>query len=106
MRLKKKWIIAIAPFMAAAFIFIIGELVMSLWNWIAAGILGLPAVTFWQAWGLLILCRILFGSMGGGGRGRHRRRSEMTPEERERLRQNLRSRWGCDAPAGEGGAAS
>src|SRR5512142_1631510 len=101
MRLRRKWLFALAPFMAAGFVFVIGELVMALWNWIAAGIFGLPHLTFWQAWGLLLLCRILFGSLhGGGGRDRGRRLEKMSPEERERLRERLRARWGCETPGG------
>ena len=53
-------------------------------------------ITFWQALGLLALCRILFGGVGrGGSRSRYRRRMEqLTPEERERFRQRMRERFG------------
>src|SRR6266513_416718 len=81
-----------------------GGVVMLLWNWLAPALFGLRQVTFWQAWGLLALCRILFGGFGlGGGGGSHRSSSrprmderweQMTPEERERLRQSWRGRWG------------
>lgn len=33
---------------------------MLLWNWIAAGIFGLPTLTFWQTFGLMFLCNLLF----------------------------------------------
>jgi len=36
-------------------------IVMYLWNAIVPTILSLPTITFWQAMGLFILCRILFG---------------------------------------------
>ena len=42
-----------------------------LWNWLLPDIFGLRQITFWQALGLLALCRILFGSFGRGG-GPHR----------------------------------
>jgi hypothetical protein len=70
---------------------------------------GWKQITFWQALGLLVLCRILFGNLGGHGsdhsksRGPKSERWErMTPEEREKFRQDMRSRWcGSGAPTGE-----
>ena len=89
-----------------------GGVVMLLWNWLAPTLFGLRLITFWQAIGLLALCRILFGGfgLGGGGHRNSRRRMEgrirervcermaerweqMTPEEREKFRQGMRS--GC-----------
>jgi hypothetical protein len=94
-----------------------GEIVMLLWNWLAPTLFGLRQVTFWQAIGLLALCRILFGGfgLGGGGHRNSRRRMEgriserirervderweqMTPEERERFRQGLHDRSGRTTP--------
>src|SRR5437773_7832604 len=92
-----KWLFVAAPLGFALFIAIGGEVVMLLWNWLAPALFGLRHVTFWQAIGLLALCRILFGGFGLGGGGSHdsssRRRmyerwEQMTPEERERLRQS------------------
>ena len=40
--------------------------VMSLWNWLMPAIFGSQLITFWQAMGLLLLSRILFGRFGGG----------------------------------------
>src|SRR4051812_1032718 len=53
----------------AVFVFIGGEVVKSLWNWLAPPLFGLPLLTFWQALALLAICRILFGGFGfhGGG---------------------------------------
>lgn len=80
-----------------------GWLVMLLWNWLMPAIFGLPALTFWQAAGLLVLCKILFGSVGGGHHCHHghhghhaccgnidhnklrERWENMTPEERKRI---------------------
>jgi hypothetical protein len=42
-------------------IFGISALVMLLWNWIIPTISPLTTVTYWQAMGLLVLSRILFG---------------------------------------------
>lgn len=90
------------------FAFIGGEVVKLLWNWLLPPLFGFPQVTFWQALGLLVLCRILFGGFGrhGGSRSNIRRRMEerwesMTPEERERFRQRMRERWGFRPSPGE-----
>ena len=84
--MKKKWII-LAPLGFAIFIAIGGELVQHLWNWLLPALFGWPQITFWQALGLLVLCRILFGGFGGHGAHRssfRRRMAErwdgMTPE--------------------------
>jgi hypothetical protein len=74
----------------------VGFVVMSLWNALMPQLFGLRAITFWQALGLLLLAKILFGGFhrhAGGGRWRHRMRErweQMTPEERERFRQGMR----------------
>lgn len=33
---------------------------MWLWNWLMPVIFGLSKITFWQAWGINMLCSILF----------------------------------------------
>ena len=67
-----------------------GGVVMLLWNWLMPPLFGWPQVTFWQAFGLLALCRILFG--GSGMKGHYR--SHRTPEERQRMRQAFCRRFG------------
>jgi len=106
MKRKLIWIAPLAILGIALFVWIGGEVVMHLWNWLLPALFGWRLVTFWQALGLLILCRILFGGWGGrGGRRSHLRRrmderwQRMTPEEREKFRQSWRSRCGFDAPA-------
>lgn len=74
----------------ALFIFVGGEVVRLLWNWLLPTLFGWKQITFWQAVGLLALCRILFGGLGRHGFGR--RTSQMTPEEREQMRQRFRER--------------
>ncbi len=99
--LKIALIAIVAPFAIALFLGLIGWVVMSLWNWLLPGLFGWKVITFWQAVGLAILCRLLFGGMRGGGGGprwRHRmgeRWQHMTPEEREKFRQEMASRWAC-----------
>jgi hypothetical protein len=85
-----------------------GEIVLHLWNWLLPPLFGWRQITFWQALGILVLCRILFGGFGrhGSGRSNFRRRMKercqpMTPEERERFRQGMRARWGFGPSTGE-----
>ncbi len=91
MRRRMIFIGPLAILGVALFIFLGGEAVLHLWNWLAPPLFGFRQLTFWQALGLLALCRILFGGLGchrsGGSRSR-------TPEERERIRQFMRGRWG------------
>jgi hypothetical protein len=42
--------------------FLFGWVVMLLWNWLMPAIFGLPEITFWKAWGLVVLAHILFKS--------------------------------------------
>jgi len=71
--MKRKWLWLLAPVALVAFVTLGGEVVMHLWNWLAPPLFGFRLITFWQALGLLILCRVLFGGWGSGkhgGRGR------------------------------------
>ena len=80
---------------------VFGYVVMMLWNWLIPPIVGWKAVDYWQALGLFVLAKILFGF---GGRGHHygamrwrarmaERWDSMTPEEREKFREAFRHRW-------------
>ncbi len=105
-------LILLAPVFVLIFLLFIaagGLVVQLLWNWLLPPLFGWSEITFWQALGLLALCRILFGGFrlgGGGNRSGFRRRMEercesMTPEERERFRQRVRERFGFGPSAGE-----
>jgi hypothetical protein len=112
-RSRKKWLFIVPAAIAGMllFAFVGGQVVMRLWNWLLPPLFGFREVTFWQALGLLALCRILFGNVGGRGRGfdrsaMRRRLAErgmarMTPEERERFVQGMRGRCGFEPPAGD-----
>jgi len=81
-------------FVVAAIV-IAGLVVMALWNWLVPPLTGWHRVAFPQAVGLLVLCRILFGGLRGrGGPWMHGRFRRMSPEERERFREEMRSRCG------------
>jgi hypothetical protein len=112
---KKKMIFI--PFIALAALAGISYIVMLLWNGLLPEILHTGAITYWQAMGLLVLSKILFSGFGRGGRGgapwmrnRMEHFKNMSPEERDRFREEMRSRcgkWGrhrggfeWDQPAG------
>ena len=97
--MRRKWIF-LAPLVILGFLLFValgGEVVLQLWNWLLPPLFGWRQITFWQALGMLALCRILFGGLGLHGSGRSRR----TREERERFRQAVRSRFGFGASTGE-----
>ena len=100
MKLKKRWFF-LAPLAIGGFLLFIalgGEVVRQLWNWLLPAIFGWRQITFWQALGILALCRILFGGFGGRGFSRSK---HMTSEERERFRQRMRERCGFGPPVSE-----
>ena len=80
-----------APAIIALFVFVFGGIVMLLWNWLLPPLFGWPRITLLQAFGLLVLCRLLFGGFGGGGGGGHSK--DMTPAERERFRKRMSERF-------------
>jgi hypothetical protein len=105
-RMRRVALFAVLAIAAAA---VFGVFVMSLWNWLVPELFGGRAVTFWQAIGLLVLSRILFGGFfrgqGHGGPGRYRimeRWEQMTPEEREKFRQGMRRGCGVRGDEREG----
>lgn len=99
-------VVLFAPLLIA----LLGFVVMSLWNWLTPTLFGWHPITFWQAVGILILSKILFGGLRGGS-GRHNmswrnrmkeRWEHMTPEEREKFRQGMGGRCGSfGSPAAE-----
>lgn len=100
---KKGWWILI-PFVIAGFIALAGYVVMSLWNWLMPEIFGLTVISFWQAIGLLLLSKILFGGFHGKkhcpGRQKHHWRhkfkekwSNMSEEDKLRWKEKCES-WG------------
>ncbi len=71
--------------------------VQILWNWLIAPTFSLSPYSYWQAMGLLVLCRILFGGFRFGGAQRsgkppfNRRNKWMNMSEEER--QQFKSEW-------------
>lgn len=85
---------------------ITSAVVMLLWNALIPALFSGPVLSYWQSAGLLVLAKILFGSMGHGfGRRHHHSPDEMwkkklrakyesmTPEEKEKFRSKCKSRF-------------
>jgi len=72
-----------------------GLAVMLLWNAIMPGLAEVGQLDYPRAVGLLALCRLLFGGLGSGFRGRGLREHfhDMNPEQREALRRRLHERF-------------
>jgi len=49
-----------------------GFIIMWLWNWLMPMVFGLTTLTYWQAVGIFILAKILFGGHGGGHKSHHK----------------------------------
>ena len=91
---------------AIVLIAVLGFVVMSLWNSLMPPLFGLHLINFWQAVGLLLLSKILFGGFRGGPgrhmywrRGMRERWEQMTPEEREKFREGMQGRCGPFGPS-------
>jgi hypothetical protein len=76
-------------------------IVMLLWNNVLAQVVHVSIVNFWQALGLLVLSKILFGGFRGARWGRNewkkgmmKRWDGMTPEEKEKFRGEWERRCG------------
>src|SRR5260370_23864684 len=98
--MRRKWIF-IAPLAILGmllFVFIGGELVLQLWNWLLPPLFGFRQITFWQGLGILLLCRILFGGYGLPGSGRSKVRGCVA----DRLSCSLGGLWGALAPHARG----
>ena len=95
-------------------VLVFGLVVMSLWNAILPAVLGVKAISFMQALGILLLSKILFGGFGGGrNKGSWRNKEKwiemkdkfagMTPEEREKFKAEWKNkcggRWKTQTPS-------
>ena len=107
--MKRYWIFK-AIVLAILAILALSAVVMTLWNWLIPRLMNGPSVSLWEAMGLLVLSKILFGNFGRGNWGSAysaRKRTwerkfkekwdKMTPEEREHFKATMKNRcssWG------------
>jgi hypothetical protein len=95
---KKGKYFGFIPFIILGVIAILSAVVMLLWNAVVTDVLNVKKLSYAQAVGLFVLCKILFGSFrpafGGFRRGPSWRRQLMglSPEERERFKQEWQKR--------------
>lgn len=73
----------------AGFAALFGFITMWLWNALIPQIFGLSVISYWQAVGLLILFKILFGGFGNGG-GKSGKKDKI---RFERNKKNDGSKW-------------
>lgn len=104
MRYSKGKKILFAILIIPLVIFVFVTVVMYLWNWLIPELFNGPVVTFWQAFGLILLSKILFGGFKGGG---HRsgpskwgdnwkqKFKDMSPEERVAFKEKWANKWNC-----------
>lgn len=117
--MKRYWIFKVV-LLATLAILALSAVVMLLWNWLIPRLMSGPAISLWEAMGLLVLSRILFGNYGRGHWGEPntaRKRiwerkfkekwGNMSPEEREQFKATMQTRcssWGWmsrESPARE-----
>jgi hypothetical protein len=102
--MNKGWLILKWTVICLLFVLLFGWITMYLWNSLVPTLFHGPYITFWQALGLLLLSKILFGGFGGkrwSGHGSpmhlkqhyYQKFSSMTPEERERFKARMREKW-------------
>jgi hypothetical protein len=71
---KVKFLIAL---LFIAGLFLLPYIVMLLWNGILPEVIGVKTITYWQAVGIFILCKLLFGGFKGGGNHHHKKHQMM-----------------------------
>jgi hypothetical protein len=105
--MKYRWKFKIAILIVVA-VAAMGALVMWLWNWLIPVMFNGPMINFWQALGIMLLCRILFRGFWGmkhrgmygmhgmpGGFGPWKSHfDKMTPEEKDKMRELWKKRCG------------
>ena len=109
------WRMIFIPLIGIPALLLFPYVIMLLWNALLPGIFHVAEITFWQALGLLILSRILFGGFTGhfrhGQRGCHGQSNHMGPwrnrwakmseEERAKMKDDWKNRcrnYGHDEP--------
>ncbi|MGE0771712.1 MAG: hypothetical protein AB7K37_08375 [Cyclobacteriaceae bacterium] len=108
---KGRWIAKMVV-LGIIFIVLVGFVTQLLWNWLVPALFAGPVITYWQALGLLLLAKILFGFGKGSGHrygGGHwkpywkQKWDAMSPEDRERFKQKMREKcgWGTRPQSSE-----
>jgi hypothetical protein len=83
---------------------LVGWITMLLWNWLIPDLFNGPALTYWQALGILILSKILFWGFGSKKHMSHKQSpywkyrfyekfSNMPAEQREEFKRRMKEKW-------------
>lgn len=99
---RKFWFLM--PLGVVGFVALFSGIVYALWNGVLVEVVPVKAVTYWQALGLLVLAKILFGGFPGrrghcGGPPWRQRMlakhwESLSPEQREKMREKMSHRYG------------
>lgn len=84
---------------AALFALLFGLAVKALWNWLMPMIFGLKEIGYWEAVGLVILTKLLFGSFGGCHSHNHKSKKSGTPwwkEIKQEIAKECAKEWTRD----------
>lgn len=85
-------------------VIVIGWVTMILWNWLVPELFNGPRINCWQAFGLLILSKILFSGLGGKKGGSHgpapywkqrfyEKFSKMPADQRAEFKRRMKEKW-------------
>ncbi len=82
--IKKALMIFGFTILGASLIILMGFVIMWLWNWLMPLIFNLTTLTYWQAAGVFILAKIIFGGFGGdssnNSNSKHRPKNKIKKE--------------------------
>ena len=86
--------------LAAGLAFLFGLIVMWLWNWIMPDVFGLKELTYWQAWGIVLLAHILFkagGHKDSRNAGSHSGSKSRGRHWKKRFKERFKDEdWNCE----------
>ena len=107
--MKRFWLKRVAMIIVMVILIstVVSGVVMLLWNALMPALFHLPVITWPQALGLLVLCKILFGGFKGGGPRHHWKNKmkqhwmNMSSEEKEKFKQDWSRRCGGRGPFGQ-----
>jgi len=113
---KGMWVgkILLGIVLFVAFIYVLIGGTQYLWNWLVPALFAGPVITFWQTAGLLLLSKIILWPIGRSRcAGSHQngpwkyywkeKWHNMSPDEREKLKQKMKEKW-CYKEPGESGS--
>lgn len=97
--------VALGIIAAALFAVVFGFVLKWLWNWLMPDIFGLRQISYWQAFGLLVLAKLLFGRFSHQDHDHHDHVFKRGFFHGHEDRFGRRKRWGeCGPGRAEGGA--